>query len=160
MIRRTPAALATLAALVAGLVLIAPAIADDVKPDSGGGRYTFSKVTEGFMRLDTQSGEVSVCSRRAVGWACQAVPEDRAVFENEIARLRHDNAALKGELLAHGLPLPEGTMPDSLTLRDGDQAPSLGRNRDFDRVVALVGRMWRELVDAIARAQKQMLNRT
>ena len=94
------------ATVIAGFCLIAPALADDATPDSGGGRYTFSKVAEGFLRLDTQTGEVSVCSQRTVGWACQAVPEDRAVLENEIARLRKENAALKKDMLTRGLPLP------------------------------------------------------
>ena len=100
------------ASVIAGLCLIAPAFADDAMPDNDGGRYTFSKVAEGFLRLDTQTGEVSVCSQRTVGWACQAVPEDRAVLENEIARLRKENAALKKDLLARGLPLPSGAMPE------------------------------------------------
>src|SRR5271155_2446680 len=107
------------ASVIAAFCLIAPALADDAEPDSGGGRYTFSKVAEGFLRLDTQSGEVSVCSQRTVGWACQAVPEDRAVLENEIARLRSENVTLKKEILAHGLPLPTGAMPETAGAGDG-----------------------------------------
>jgi hypothetical protein len=34
------------------------------------------------------------------------MPEDRAVLENEIARLRSENAALKKDILSRGLPLP------------------------------------------------------
>src|ERR1700733_13911724 len=101
-----------LAAVIAGSFLMLPAVAEDATPDTGGGRYMFSKVAEGFLRLDTQTGEVSVCSQRTVGWACQAAPEERTVLENEVARLRTDNAALKKEMLARGLPLPAGTMPD------------------------------------------------
>jgi hypothetical protein len=149
-----------LAVVVAGFCVIAPALADDTTPDSGGGRYTFNKVIEGFLRLDSQTGEVSVCSQRTVGWACQAVPEDRAVLENEIARLRSENATLKKNLLARGLPLPAGTMPDPPVLRDGDRLPRLGGNPDLDRVVALVGRMWHQLVEAIVRAEKQVLNKS
>jgi hypothetical protein len=151
---------AVFASIIAGSCLITPALADDPTPDSGGGRYTFSKVTEGFLRLDTQSGEVSVCSQRTVGWTCQAVPEDRAVLENEIARLRKDNAALKKELLARGLPLPSGAMPEPPVVRDGDRLPRLGSNPDVDRMVAMFGRMWHQLVDAIVRAQKQVLNKS
>jgi len=148
------------ATLFAGFCLIAPALADDATPDSGGGRYTFSKVAEGFLRLDTQTGEVAVCSQRTVGWACQAVPEDRAVLENEIARLRKENAALKKDMLARGLPLPSGAMPEPPSVRNGDRLPRLGSNPDVDRMVALVGRMWHQLVDAIVRAQKQVLNKS
>jgi hypothetical protein len=148
------------ASVIAGFCLIAPALADDAMPDSGNGRYTFNKVAEGFLRLDTQSGEVSVCSQRTIGWACQAVPEDRAVLENEIARLRKENGTLKKDLLAHGLPLPSGVMPEPPNMRDGDSSPQLGSNPEIDRMVALVGRMWHQLVDAIVRAQKQVLNKS
>src|SRR5579863_7770509 len=145
----------TFATVIAACCLIAPALADDATPDSGGGRYTFSKVTEGFLRLDAQTGEVSVCSQRTVGWACQAVPEDRAVLENEIARLRKENAVLKRDLLARGLPLPSGAMPEPPMMPDRNRLPDAGTNPDVDRMVAMVGRMWHQLVDAIVRAQKQ-----
>jgi hypothetical protein len=112
------------------------------------------------MRLDMQTGEVSLCGQRSVGWACQAVPEDRAVLEGEITRLRTENAALKKDILSRGLPLPAGTMPEPPPVRDGDHAPRLGNNSDLDRVIAFVGRVWHRLVDAIARAQKQVLNKS
>ena len=71
---------AAFAAVVAGFCLMAPALADDAMPENDGSRYTFSKVADGFLRLDARTGEVSICSQRTVGWACQAVPEDRAVL--------------------------------------------------------------------------------
>ena len=148
------------AAVVVGCCLIAPAFADDAMPENDGGRYTFSKVADGFLRLDTQTGEVSICSQRTVGWACQAVPEDRAVLESEIARLRHENAALKKDMLARGLPLPAGTLPEPPVVRDGDHALPPRLHSDLDRMMALVDRMWHGLVEAIAHAQKQMLNKS
>ena len=144
----------------AAVCLSTPVLADDATPDTDGGRYTLNKATDGYVRLDTQTGEVALCSQRTVGWACQAVPEDRAVLENEIARLRKDNAALKKELLARGLPLPSGAMPEPPIVRDGDRPPRLGSNPDVDRMVALVGKMWHQLVDAIVRAEKQVLNKS
>ena len=64
-----------------------------------------------LLRLDGRTGQVSLCGRAAAGWACQAVPDERAALEAEIARLQDDNAALKKELLARGLPLPSGVKP-------------------------------------------------
>ncbi len=148
------------AAVVVGCCLIAPAFADDAMPENDGGRYTFSKVADGFLRLDAQTGEVSICSQRTVGWACQAVPEDRAVLESEIARLRHENAALKKDMLARGLPLPAVTLPEPPVVRDGDHALPPRLHSDLDRMMALVDRMWHRLVEAIAHAQKQMLNKS
>ena len=148
------------ASVIAGFCLLAPALAEDATPDSGGGRYTFNKVAEGFLRLDTQTGEDSVCSQRTVGWACQAVPEDRAVLESEISRLRKENAGLKKDMLARGLPLPTGTLPEPPIVRDGDRLPRFGSNPEVDRMVAMVGKMWHQLVDAIVRAQKQVLDKS
>jgi hypothetical protein len=48
-------------AIVAVLAVSLPAFADDAAPpDSQGARYSFSKVTDGFVRLDTQTGEVAL----------------------------------------------------------------------------------------------------
>jgi hypothetical protein len=148
----------TAAVFVAVFCLIAPALAEEETPDSGRGRYSFSKIADGLLRLDLKTGEVSVCSQRAVGWACQAAPDDRAVLENEIARLRTENAMLKKDILDHGLPLPEGAAQEPPAARDGERGPQLGDTSDLDRMVAFAGHLWHRFVDAIARAQKQVLN--
>jgi hypothetical protein len=168
---RSSIAIATVAFFLAGAPVIMKvstrALADTTTPDSAGGRYMFEKQSDstggGYLRLDTQTGEVAFCSQRNVGWACQAAPEDRAVLENEIARLRAENAALKKEILSHGLPLLPGANPEtgaapataqnSVTL----QLPS---NADIDRMVAYAGQLWQRLVDAVQRAQKQILNKS
>ena len=145
---------------IAAVCLSTPVLADDATPDTNGGRYTLNKVTDGFVRLDTQTGEVALCSQRTVGWACQAAPEDRAAFESEIARLRGENAALKQALLSHGLPLPSGATPERSDNHDNDITIRLPDNADIDRAVAYVSRLWNRFVDAVNRAQKQMLNKS
>ncbi len=146
--------------LIALCWLSAPASADDAMPSNDGGRYTFNKTDAGLLRLDTQTGAVSVCSQRTVGWACQAVPEDRIVLENEIARLRSENVTLKKEILAHGLPLPAGATPETAGAGDGSVTLRLPDNADVDQAMAFVGRMWHRFVEAIARAEKQVLNKS
>jgi hypothetical protein len=149
------------AAIVAVFCLIAPAFAADETPDNDHGRYSFSKIADGVLRLDMQTGDVSVCNQRTVGWACQAAPDDRAVLENEIARLRTENAALKKDMLAHGLTLPSTAAPEPPAppiARNGESPPTAGDNADVDRMVAIAERLWHRFVDAIARAQKQVLN--
>jgi hypothetical protein len=153
------------AAAIASLCLATPVLAEDAPPDTAGGRYIFSKIADGFVRLDTQTGAVAQCSQHSVGWACEAAPEDRAVFENEIARLRTENAELKKDILARGLPLPPGAMPEPPTAQNGgpqNNAPNLRlpSDADVDRMMAFVGRVWHRFVDAIQRAQKQVLNKS
>jgi hypothetical protein len=148
-----------IAIAVATAILTGWARAEQAAPDTEGGRYVFSKQADGFLRLDTLSGSVALCSEQPVGWACQAAPEDRAVFEREIARLQHENAALKRTVLAHGLPLPPGIAPDTGTVQN-ESTLRLPSDADIDRAIAFVGHVWQRFMDAIARAQKQVFNKS
>lgn len=147
---------------IAALALTATACAEDgVPPDADEARYSFYKVDEGFIRLDLQTGQVSLCGRQSVGWACTAMPEDRTVLENEIARLQKENAQLKRALLSHDLPLPSGSAPETPTPPGGDQHLTLRLPtiEDIDRVVTFAGQMWNRLVEAISNAQNQILHK-
>jgi hypothetical protein len=58
-------------------------------------RFTFSRVNNGFLRLDNDSGQVAYCSTQGRGWACQAASENHPALETEVAGLRDDVADLK-----------------------------------------------------------------
>ena len=53
--------------------------------DRAGGRYRMTPAEGGaFLRLDTQTGAMSVCQRKDGRWACEAVPDERRALETEI----------------------------------------------------------------------------
>src|SRR5262245_24198435 len=56
-------------------------------PASENGRYSMSPVADGVLRLDTRTGQVSLCRQRNDSWVCEATADDRAAYEKEIARL-------------------------------------------------------------------------
>jgi hypothetical protein len=165
---------AAVIAMGAALIVAAPAQAEDALPDSAGGRYIFNRTAEGVVRLDTKTGEVALCSQRTVGWACTAAPDDRAVLENEITRLRAENAALKKDILARGLPLPSGIMPEtplaqntpSQSTQQQNTPPQnsitvpLPSDADIDRVTAFANRMWHRFKEMVDRAQQQIFNKS
>jgi hypothetical protein len=159
------AALVLMVPMLLAPVLMAPARADDATPDNAGGRYIFNKTVEGVVRLDTQTGEVALCSQRTVGWACTAAPEDRALLEAEIARLRAENAALKKDILARGLPLPQGIMPEPPEAQNNPAQDQTSQNSitvplpgdaDIDRMTAFANRMWHRFKDMVEHAQQQI----
>ena len=142
-------------------------------PDSDGGRYKFSQMTDGsVLRLDTRTGSVSNCARRETsGWACYAVPDERDALDAEIGRLQADNARLKDELAKRDradagaktdATAPKGNLETNNSPEAGKANPGKGgrlelqlpSDQDVDRVVAFLERAWRRLVDAANRIQR------
>jgi hypothetical protein len=72
-----------------------PAASQDNLPAVPPSRFTFSRVNNGFLRLDNDSGQVAFCSTQGRGWACQAASENHPALESQVAGLQDDVAALK-----------------------------------------------------------------
>jgi hypothetical protein len=141
--------------VVSAFAALAPAVhAQTAAPDTENGRYSFSAVTDGMLRLDTRTGAVSLCARQAAGWACNAVPDERQALENEIARLQRENGALKKDILARGLPLPGGVAkaPSAEQQRELNLKVPLPSDAEIDRVMSAFEKMWRRLVDMVQKA--------
>ena len=157
--------------VLAGLVVIGLSrlgVAETASPPDGaaaGGRYSFHRIGESFIRLDAQTGQVAQCDAGAVGWSCRAMPDERAALESEIARLQHENAVHKQSLLAKGIELPSGTKPD-LTERkdeapagkspDSSTGPRLPSDAELDRAMAFMKKVWRRLIEMMADLQRDM----
>src|SRR5215471_7296023 len=108
--------------LVLTLWLTASAVASAQTgmPDSENGRYSLYPVTDGVLRLDTRTGQVSQCNRSDAGWACKVVPDERSALETEIARLQGENATMKKELLSRGLSVPGVSAPSGAKPGEGE----------------------------------------
>jgi len=158
--RNSTLALAILLACAAS-----PASAQDGAPPNVPSRYSFNRVDDGFLRLDNQTGQIAFCSPHAVGWACQAVPEDRAALEKEIARLQGEVASLKSELAALREPPPPADLtpprpPAELTPPATDKSEDATKLReDLARARAAFESAWRRLVEIIVQLQKDMMRK-
>src|SRR5437660_8567215 len=104
------------AAAVAFCVAGSGAIAGPM-PDSENGRYTLSPVADGVIRLDTRTGVVSNCNNSGTGWACYAVPDERAAMDAEIGRLQAENEKLKAQLASRE-PTVTGKVDEALPKSD------------------------------------------
>jgi len=62
---------------------------------SSDARFVMKKTSDGFLRMDTKTGKVSVCRPKANSWVCEAVADDREILEKEIARLEGRVGVLK-----------------------------------------------------------------
>jgi hypothetical protein len=138
----------------------APAQIPDATPPAASSRYSFNRVENGFLRLDNQSGQIAYCSPVSVGWACQAVPEDRAALEKEIARLQDEVASLKTEVAALREPPPAPRSPAELS-PPADKSDDAAKLRaDMERARAALEHAWRGLVEMIMTFQKDMMRKS
>jgi cell division protein FtsB len=132
--------------------------AQKIAPPSVPSHFTFNRVDDGYLRLDNNSGQIAFCSPHTVGWACQAVPEDRAALEKEIARLQDEVASLKQEIAALREPPPPRPPADlTPTVPKSDEAVKL--REDIERARAAIESAWRRLVDMIMNFQKDMMRK-
>lgn len=84
-----------IAVVLMATILAFPVLA---QTPSEGGRFVLEKTEDGYLRLDRQTGDMSVCRNEDGTWACRAVADDRAAFEDEIERLGGEIAALRDDL--------------------------------------------------------------
>lgn len=83
-------------ALVHAVQAQSPAQPSPMPPQSSG-RFTMHPADGGMLRLDTETGTMSVCKAQAGGqWSCQSLPDERAALDKEIGRLAQENKDLQG----------------------------------------------------------------
>src|SRR5882762_1866183 len=128
-----------------------PALAG-AAPDTENGRYALSPTGDGVLRLDTRTGAISTCNNSGAGWACYAVPDERAAMDTEIGRLQADNEKLKAQLAARE-PTITGKIDEPMPKTDSLKPPKadaerkieipLPSDRDMDRVMSFLEQAWR-----------------
>jgi hypothetical protein len=145
-------------------------------PDTDNGRYALSPVADGVLRLDTRTGVTSICNDKGAGWACHALPDEQAAFDETIGRLQKDNEALKAQL-AQREPAVTGKIDEPLPKADSLKPPGpkvaenerkieipkieipLPSDRDVDRMMSFAEQAWRRLVEMADRVQKDLRDR-
>ena len=157
-------------AATAFLVISGAAFAQS-RPDTENGRYALSTTPDGVLRLDTRTGAVSTCSNSGAGWACYAVPDERAALDAEIGRLQADNEKLKAQLAAREPTVTgkiEEALPKSDSLKKGEPKVADGgrkieiplpSDQDMDRMMSFLEKAWRRLIDMANRVQKDVSGR-
>ena len=133
--------LAAVAALT--LFVAAPAAGQD-----GAGRFQLKEAGAGrFVRLDSQTGTVSVCSQQGETWTCKAMADDRAELHEEIARLKDENRALTERL-------------DTMVNKAPKTALELPSDADLDRILTLFEKYFERFmafIQKLDRAQDQKI---
>ena len=120
--------------LHAALTLAGPAVAQEPRAEPPP-RYVFVPVEKGALRLNTGTGEVSLCSGAEGAGACAPLPEQVRSGEVAAAALQDRVSALEARIAA----LEENSR----------SADSLAEEETLDRVMVLTERMMRRFFGVV-----------
>lgn len=92
---------------LAVLSLVTPAA---VAQEANAERYTLEKSDSGFVRLDRQTGAVTLCTEDQGTLTCRMAADERAAYDEDLARLEKRVEALERQL-ADGTAARSGELP-------------------------------------------------
>ncbi len=144
------------AAVIAAIVAL-PAVAFAEMPDDGKGRYALSSVDGGVMRLDKETGAMTLCTRKADQWSCEAV-QDRSQEDRErVAKLEDENKTLKDRIrsLEQSLAAPPGAAGTPGTAEPAPEGSAqLPSEKDVDKAFDYVEGMIKKLRERIQKYER------
>ena len=109
------------------LLLAGPVLAQQAETS----RFQLERTESGIVRLDTQTGAMTLCHDENGTLACRMQPDERAAYEQELDRLEKRVTALE-ERLSH---TPPNALP---TDEDVDRSLSI-MERFIRRFMAIIG---------------------
>ncbi|MEC9461812.1 MAG: hypothetical protein VX601_01465 [Pseudomonadota bacterium] len=95
---------------VLGLAVLSLATPAAVAQEANAERYTLEKSDSGFVRLDRQTGAVTLCTEDQGTLTCRMAADERAAYDEDLARLEKRVEALERQL-ADGTAARSGELP-------------------------------------------------
>lgn len=114
-----------------------PAMAEEA------GRYALEKSPTGYVRMDTQTGEMSVCEEREGQLVCKLAADERAAFQDELDRLQSKITGLEQRLAA---------VENNPVLKPQNLLPT---EEEFQRSLSYMERFFRKFLDIVREADKE-----
>jgi len=129
---------ASLAACLALMPLVAvPAHANDAE------RYKLEKSANGYVRMDTQTGAMSICEEKEGQLVCRVAADERSAFQDEIDRLQDK---------VKGLDERVSKLENSLSQKLESSLPS---EEDFNKTMSYMERFLRSFMGIVKDMEKE-----
>ena len=109
-------------------------------------RFTLQPSGDQFLRMDTQTGEMSVCQRRLEKWVCEEVADTAKAKDEEIARLTKENERLRARV---------ATLQGDTPKNDADGKIELPTKEDLDKVMGFFEDVMKRFNEMVKRLDKQ-----
>ena len=94
------------------LLMSCPALAQEPIAN----RFTMEKTENGFVRMDTMTGEMSICSEKSGQMVCRMAADERRAFEETLSNLTTRIEALEHRLDTLAPPSGLQDIPDEAEL--------------------------------------------
>ena len=131
------------AGLVVGGLAVPYALAQPSTSGDRPGRFSMQPTDGGFLRLDTATGDVSLCARTGTTFECKPVQDNRDL-QQEVTRLDTENKELKAEI---------ARLEEMLGLGGGARKPApkleLPSEEDVDKALSYLERMFKKFRDKL-----------
>ncbi|RWA82425.1 hypothetical protein [Mesorhizobium sp.] len=100
-------------------------------------RYRLEKSANGYVRMDTQTGAMSICEEHSGQLVCKMAADERAAFQDEIDRLQNSVKALDERV---------AKLENTPSARLESQLPS---EEDFNKTMSYMERFFRRFMDIV-----------
>jgi exonuclease VII small subunit len=114
------------------LIFVATLLAGSAQAE-GEGRYRMEKTETGFIRLDTASGDISLCREQEGQIVCRMAADERAAFEKELDLLTKRVEALE-----------KGGVSGETAAK-----PSLPTDEEIDRTMSIMEKMMQRFMGIV-----------
>jgi flagellar motility protein MotE (MotC chaperone) len=105
-------------------------------------RYRLEKSANGYVRMDTQTGAMSICEERSGQLVCKMAADERAAFQDEVDRLQNSVKALDERVVK---------LENSLSARFESTLPS---EEDFNKTMSYMERFLRGFMGIVKDMEK------
>lgn len=122
--------LKVLAATVPLALFALPALSQD------DARYQMEKTADGYVRLDKQTGDMSICKEQAGQMICRAAADDRASLADEIGRIDGRLASIEDKL----------AKMEKSGLSSGNEMPT---EEEFEKTMGYMEKFFRRFMDVV-----------
>lgn len=96
-------------------------------------RYTLERTEDGYVRMDTRTGRMSICSEKSSQLVCRLAVDDRDALQDDLDALQARLAAVENRLSA----------------LEGAPAASLPSEDEFEQSLSYMERFFRRFMDMV-----------
>lgn len=121
-------------ATAAGLMTVAPSLAEEAS------RYQLQPSGDGFVRMDTQTGQMSLCSQAAGKLDCKPVSDERTAYADRIEEMSRRIEALEKRVAE---------------LEKAGATSGLPSDEEFERTMGYMERFFRRFIGVVHDLQKE-----